>query len=189
VANRSYLLAVEDRSTTWSSNPEREIIAEGINEIPVFWASLFTPDNKQIDTYEGEDEEGNKVALEVANWCVSSDDAKQRLDTLRELVAELLDERSQEVWFAFVDHLCAEEAAYFKTNAVEFWELDPDGYDEYWDTLLRFFSKPTAKSLKAALEVNDLSYVRRSVSWDDDEETICKLAGDSHIRDVPWFDD
>ena len=130
MANRSYLLAVEDRSTTWSKEPKREIIAEGINEIPLFWASLFTPDDKQLDTYEGEDDDGNKVALEVANWCAHSSEAKQRIAILREPVSELLDARSQEVWFAFVEHLSAEEATYFKTNAVEMWELDPDGYEE-----------------------------------------------------------
>ena len=43
MANRTYLLAVEEPSTTWSDDPEREILAEGINEIPVFWACGVTP--------------------------------------------------------------------------------------------------------------------------------------------------
>lgn len=189
MANRSYLLAVDDSSTTWSDDPEREIIAEGINEIPVFWASLFVQDDRRIDSYEGEDDEGRAKAVMIPNWCVSSATAKQRLAALRKPIGKLLDEQSREVWFSFVDHLSAAGSAYFKTNAAEVWGLNPDGYDQYWGTLLRLFAEPTPKNLKAALGANGLSFKGGSVGWDDDEETICKLAGADHIRDVPWFDD
>ena len=42
--------------------------------------------------------------------------------------------------------------------------------------------------MKAAIERNGLSYDDGQVSWDDDEETTCKLAGADHIRDLPWLD-
>lgn len=188
VANLSYLLAVDDPSTTWSDNPGREIVAEGINEIPVFWASLFIRDDKRVDPYEGEDDEGGDKILLIPNYCVTTAVARRRLSALRDPIGKLLDERSRSVWFSFIEHLSAEEAAYFKTNAAEVWGLDPDGYDESWDTLLRLFIEPTTENLKAALKANDLSFARGSVSWDDEEETICKLAGADHIRDVPWLD-
>lgn len=183
MANRSYLLAVDDRSITGSDAPEREILAEGINEIPVFWASLFTEDDRQLDSYEGEDEN-----IQIPNYCVASSLAKERLAALREPIGRLLDERSREVWTRWVEHLLGVEADYFKTNAAEVWELDPDSYDAYWSTLLRLFSAPTAAHLRAAVEANELSYEGGSISWDDDEETICKLAGADHIQDVPWLD-
>lgn len=42
--------------------------------------------------------------------------------------------------------------------------------------------------MAAALEVNELTYADGAVNWDDDEDgTICKLAGADHIRDVPWL--
>lgn len=188
MANRSYLLAVDDRSVTWSKDPEREIIAEGINEIPVFWASLFVSDDKHADAYEGEDREGNTKTLTIPNWCVDSSTAKRRLAARSEPIGRLLDDRSREVWFSFVDHVTAAGAAYFKTNGAEVWGLNPDGYEKYWDTLLRPFAEPTPENLKAAIEANDLSFEGGSVSWDDDEETICKLAGGDHIRPVPWID-
>jgi hypothetical protein len=189
VANRSYLLAVDDRSITWSDDPEHEIIAEGINEIPVFWASLFVNGDKQVDAYEGEDDEGNAKAIMIPNWCVSSETAKQRLAALREPIGKLLDERSREVWFSFVDFLSTMESTYFKTNTAEVWNLAPDGFQQYWETLLRPFTEPTSENLKAAIEANGLDFEDGSVNWDEEEETICKLAGADHIRDVPWLDD
>lgn len=189
MANRAYLLAVDDRSTTWSDDPEHEIVAEGINEIPVFWASLFINGDKQTDAYEGEDDEGDAKSIMIPNWCVSSEAAKQGLAALRDPVGKILDERSREVWFLFVDYLSTVESTYFKTNAAEVWNLDPDGFQQYWDTLLRPFTEPTPGNLKAAIEANGLSFEGGSVSWDDDEETICKLAGADHIQEVPWLED
>src|SRR5437764_15467321 len=93
MANRSYLLAVDDRSITWSENPEREIIAEGINEVPVFWASLFAPGDRQLDSYEGDEGE-----IQIPNYCASSTVAKRRLADLREPIGTLLDERSGRIW-------------------------------------------------------------------------------------------
>jgi len=49
LANRAYLLTVDDKSLTWSKDPEKEILAEGIKEIPVFWASLFRAGDRQLD--------------------------------------------------------------------------------------------------------------------------------------------
>ena len=58
MGNRAYLLTVEERSVTWSEDPESEVLAEGPHEIPVFWASLFVPAERQIDVYElDEDDE------------------------------------------------------------------------------------------------------------------------------------
>src|SRR3954454_11853424 len=109
MANRSYLLAVDDRSITWSEDPEREVIAEGINEMPVFWASLFTPEDRQVDSYEAEG-----PAVLVPNSCVGVSVAKERLAALREPIGQLLDKRSRKVWSQWVEHLMASEAAYFK---------------------------------------------------------------------------
>ncbi|HTE20165.1 MAG TPA: hypothetical protein VK689_17510 [Armatimonadota bacterium] len=183
MANRAYLLAVDDRTTTWSGAPEREIIAEGIDEVPVFWASLFVAADRQLDQYEGDAGE-----LLIPNWCVSSHTARERLERVREPIASLLDERSREIWELWVCHLMAEGAAYFKTNAAEVWELDPDGYEAYWRTLLRPFAAPSAAHLQAAVQANGLRLIGGVIQWDDEEETICKLAGADHIRDVPWLD-
>ncbi|MDQ3421653.1 MAG: hypothetical protein M3541_23265 [Acidobacteriota bacterium] len=182
MANRAYLLAVDDRSTTLSKAPAEEIIAEGINEIPVFWAALFAPADRRLDTYEGDEGE-----LKIANWCAETSVAKQRLATLREPIGKLLDDRSGEVWQQFVDHLSALQSKYVKTNGAEVWGLDPEGYEVYWGKLLAAFSEPTPANMKAAVEANDLRYANGAVSWDDDDETTCKLAGADHIRNVPWL--
>ncbi|OJW20424.1 MAG: hypothetical protein BGO49_04245 [Planctomycetales bacterium 71-10] len=184
MANRSYLLAVDDASATWSDAPEREIVAEGINEIPVFWAGLFVREDRQADAYEGE---GDKP-LTIPNWCVEMATAKHRLAARRRPIGDLLDKRSREIWFSFVDHLSAVESVYLKTNAAEVWALDPDGYEGYWAKLLHLFAEPDIRSLKAAVEANDLSFEDGSIGWDDAEETICKLAGADHIQEVPWLD-
>jgi hypothetical protein len=182
VANRAYLLAVNDRSVTQAKAPAEEIIAEGINEIPVFWAALFTAADRQLDTHEG-----RKGELKIPNWCAETFAAKERLGKLREPVGKLLDDRSRAVWHQFVDHLSALESKYVKTNAAEVWGLDPEGYDGYWGKLLAAFSDPAAANMKAAVEANELRYANGSVSWDDDDETTCKLAGADHIRSVPWL--
>lgn len=183
MANRAYLLAVTDTNTTWIENATEEIIAEGINEIPVFWASLFSEADRQLDTYEGD--EGN---IQIPNWCVQSNVAKERLAALAAPISELLDERSKQIWSLWVRHLTAETATYFKTNAAEVWGLDPDGYDAYMKTMLQAFATPSPTTVAAAIEANELTYADGTVSWDDDEETICKLAGADHIRDVPWLE-
>ena len=183
MANRAYLLTVDDGSVTWSTDPERDILAEGINEIPLFWASLFRAADRQVDTYAGLD---GKV--QVANWCSDAETAKSRLKSLRPTIAGLLDERSRGLWEQWVDFLTAQQCRFFKTNAAEVWGLDPDGYEEYWSVLLRAFDEPSATTMEAAIERNGLSYVNGQVSWDDDEETTCKLAGADHIRDLPWLD-
>jgi hypothetical protein len=182
VANRSYLLTVDDASATWSKDPEKEILAEGINEIPVFWASLFRPGDRRLDQYDGDDQK-----LDVANWCADADAAKARLKSLRPTIAALLDDRSRRLWEQWVEFMTAQECRFFKTNAAEVWGLDPDGYEDYWAVLLRAFEQPSAATMKAAVERNDLTYVNGKVSWDDDEETTCKLAGADHIRDLPWL--
>lgn len=182
MANRAYLLAVNDRSVTLSKAPAHEIVAEGINEIPVFWASLFTTAERQLDTYGERDAE-----LKIPNWCVETATAKQRLLELREPIGRLLDGRSCAVWHQFVDHLSSQDATFLKTNAAEVWALDPEGYETYWCKLLLPFSDPTAENMKAAIEANELRYSGSAVSCDGEEETRCKLAGANHIRKVPWL--
>jgi len=183
LANRAYLLTVDDKSLTWSKDPEKEILAEGIKEIPVFWASLFRAGDRQLDQYEGDDGK-----LEVANWCTDAEAGKARLKLLRPTIAALLDERSRALWEQWVEFLTGQQCQFFKTNAAEVWSLDPEGYEDYWTVLLRAFEEPSAATMKAAIERNDLSYVKGKVSWDDDEETTCKLAGADHIRHLPWVD-
>ena len=182
MANRGYLLVVDDRSTTVSSDPEKEIIAEGINEVPVFWASLFVAADRQMDLYEGED--GN---VRIANWCVETRIAKERLKRLKEPIGRLLDFWSRKLWNLWIDFLFQQEGKYFKTNAAEVWGLNPDGYESYWGTLLLAFSKPTEKNFQMAAESNDLRYMDRGIRWDNHDATICKLAGADHIQDLPWF--
>ena len=183
MANRAYLLTVDDKSLTWSKDPKKEILAEGINEIPVFWASLFSADDRQVDEY---DADGGK--LKVTNWCADADAARARLKSLRPTIAALLDERSRRLWVQWVEFMTEQTCRFFKTNAAEVWGLDPDGYEDYWAVLLRAFEEPSAATMNAAIERNGLSYVKGEVSWDDDEETTCKLAGADHIRDLPWLD-
>src|SRR5215212_1689288 len=115
MANRAYLLAVEDKTTTFSKDPEHEIIAEGINEVPVFWASLFLAEDRVNDGYDKSD--GGK--LEVPNWCVRSEIAKERLARLEEPIAGLLDEKSRGIWKKWVQHLATVKESFIKTNAVE----------------------------------------------------------------------
>jgi hypothetical protein len=182
LANRAYLLTVDDRSVTWSNDPKKEILAEGISEIPVFWASLFRAGDRQIDEYEGETR-----TLEVPNWCVNAEHAITRLKTLCPIVAGLLDKRSCALWEQWVDFLTTQQCGYFKTNAAEVWDLDPDGYEDYWAVLLRAFEEPSAAAIKAAIEQNGLQYLNGAIPWDDDVKTICKLAGADHIRDLPWM--
>jgi hypothetical protein len=182
LANRAYLLAVDDRSVTWSKDPEREVLAEGINEIPVFWASLFCADDRQIDEYAGDD-----GPLQIVNWCADSVAAKGRLRVLRPTVAGLLDKRSRALWEQWVDFLVAQRCRFFKTNAAEVWGLHPEGFEKYLGVLLRAFAEPSAATIKAAIERNGLSYIKDQISWDDNEETTCKLAGADHIRNLPWL--
>jgi hypothetical protein len=182
MANRGYLLVVDDRSTTWSKDPEKEIIAEGINEVPVFWASLFVAGDRQIDVYEGE--EGD---LKIANWCVETRIAKERLKRLKEPIGGLLDLWSRKIWNLWIDYLSQQDGMYFKTNTAEVWDLCTERYDSYWSTLLLAFSNPTELNFQMAAESNDLRYMDRGIRWDNHGATICKLAGAEHIRDLPWF--
>jgi hypothetical protein len=179
LTNRGYLLVVDDRSTTLSNDPEKEIIAEGINEIPVFWASLFVAGDRQMDLYEGED--GN---VRIPNWCVETRIAKERL---KEPIGGLLDFWSRKLWNLWIDFLFQQEGKYFKTNAGQVWCLDPDGYETYWGKLLLAFSNPTEKNFQKAAEANDLRYMDRGIRWDNHDATVCKLAGAEHIRDLTWF--
>jgi len=171
MANRAYLLAVDDRAATWTDDPERTVLAEGIEEVPVFWASLFTPQDRQIDAIEGGDE-----TLEVANWCVDSGTARQRLEELREPIARLLDDRSRQLWEQWVAFLVGQSPRYFKTNADEVWGLDPDGYEDYCATLLTAFSNPSAESLKAANPVSGvnspISVGSKPAHWADSTDPI-----------------
>ena len=184
MANRAYLLAVDDRSITWSKDPEREVLAEGINEIPVFWASLFVAGDRQVDAYDTHD--GEK--LEVANWCAESAVAKQRLTALGPKMEKLLDERTHGLWEQWVEFIAEQECRYFKTNAAEVWGLHTKDYEQYWAVLLRAFEKPSAKTWRAAVERNGLDVADGEVDWDDEEVTACKLAGADHIQDLPWLD-
>ena len=138
--------------------------------------------DRQVDVYQEDD--GN---IEVPNWCVEADVAKERLADLETPIAEVLDERSKEIWSLWVRHLRAAAGTYFKTNAAEVWGIDADGYDVYVNTLLQAFAKPSLLTMARAVEANGLDFANGTVGWTDDEETICKLAGADHIRDVPWL--
>jgi hypothetical protein len=187
MANRAYLLAVEDKTTTVSKDPEREIIAEGVNEVPVFWASLFLPEDRVIDGYDKSD--GGK--LEVPNWCVRSELAKERLARLEEPIAGFLDQKSRGIWKQWVQHLATVKASFIKTNAVEVWSLDPKGYDKYWSELLKLFAEPSVDHLAVAAEANDMEFnkEKQAIHWKESEMIACKLAGAEHIADVPWLQD
>jgi len=190
MGNRAYLLTVEERSVTWSEDPESEVLAEGPHEIPVFWASLFVPAERQIDVYELEedDDDAGSVSAQIPNWCTEASVARQRLRSLRMPFAKLLDEQTLALWEQWVEFLLEQKSRYFKTNAAEIWDATtPAEYEEYWADLLRAFSDPSAATLQAALKRNDLSYDKGRVNWDDREVTICKLVGAEHIRNVPWF--
>lgn len=184
MANRAYLLAVEDPAITWSNDPGREVLAEGINEIPVYWASLFAAEDRRIDTYAGED-----GRTEIPNWCVESKTAKRRLKALQDPVAGLLRDQSGQLWTQWIGLINNQRARFLKTNAAEVWNLDAHGYDAYWATLLRAFSKPSARTMKAAAARNGLEYSGRRIAWGYVEETLCKLAGAEHIRKLPWFNE
>ncbi len=182
MANRAYLLVVNDRNVTSVRNPRREILAEGINEIPVFWASLFVSADRQVDVYQGE-----SGLRKIMNWCVKSATAKERIRALREPIADLLDKRSQELWKQWIRLIDGVKAKLLKTNAAEVWALDPKGYRAYGSTLLRAFSKPSVSTMRSAVERNGLEYIEGRIVWGDIEETLCKLAGSDHIRRLPWL--
>ena len=187
MANRAYLLAVEDKATTASKEPAREIIAEGINEIPVFWASLFVAEDRVMDSYATSD--GGK--LEIPNWCVRSEVAKQRVARLEEPIARLLDEKSRGVWKKWVQHLGTVNSSFIKTNAAEVWSLDPKGYDRYWSDLLKLFAEPSVERLAIAAEANEMEFnkEKQAIHWNESETIACKLGGAEHIAHVPWMED
>src|ERR1700685_60073 len=186
MGNRAYLLTVEDRSITWSEDPESDILAEGPHEIPVFWASLFVPADRQSDyeELEEDDDDAGSAPAQIPNWCTEAAVAMQRLRSLRVPFAKLLDEQRRALWEQWVEFLLEQKSRYFKTTADEIWDsTTPPEYEEYWTDLLRAFSDPSAATLQAALKRNDLSYDKGRVNWDHPEVTICKLVGAEHIRD------
>lgn len=158
-------------------------MAEGINEIPVLWASLFTARDRRMDLYKVDGS-----PRRVPNYCARTSVAKRRVRARSERVVKLLDQRARKLWSQWVEVVCEQKSAFIKTNAAEVWNLRPADYDGYWTTLLTAFAEPSSDTLKAALMANGLRYARRSISWDDVEETACKLAGAEHIRDLPWMD-
>ena len=180
-------MAVEDKGTKLSKDPAREIIAEGVNEVPMFWASLFVPEDRVYDSYEKND--GGR--LEIANWCVRSEVAKERLARLEESIARLLDDKSRGIWRKWVQHLGTVKSSFIKTNAVEVWSLDPKGYDKYWSDLLKLFAEPSVNHLAIAAEANDIEFNREkeAIHWQESEKIACKLAGGEHLAPVPWLQD
>jgi len=187
MANRAYLLAVENKMTTVSKDPAYEILAEGINEVPVFWASLFVQEDRTMDSYQQEG--GGRV--DIPNWCVSTEVAQERLGRLATPIGRLLDEKSRSIWSKWVQHFSTIKSSFIKTNAAEVWSLDPKGYDKHWEDLLRFFGDPSMDRLATAVEANEMQFdkQRQAIHWQDSETIVCKLAGAPHIADVPWLRD
>jgi len=183
MANRAYLLSVDRPDVTWSEKPEQEVIAEGINEVPVFWASIFDLSDRRVDKYEGDG-----AIIEITNWCTETTQAISRLNRLSEPIAALLHDQTAQVWRQWVEHISAEASPLIKTNAAEVWDLNPEGYEAYMRTLFAFFSNPTSTTLEAAVKANDLGFDNGRIVSFDPEETACKLAGADHIREVPWLD-
>lgn len=183
MANRAYLLAVNDRHITWSRRPRSEVLAEGMNEIPLFWASLFVQSDRQVDRHP--DTSGE---IKAENACVETAVAKRRLARRSRRVLELLDARSRELWSQWSRLIAGVRTTYLKTNTVEVRALDPQGFAAYWARLLRAFSHPSVATMRAAARRNGLEYRDGGIIWTGVEETLCKLAGADHIRRLPWFD-
>jgi hypothetical protein len=93
------------------------------------------------------------------------------------------------MWKPWVQHLAGIKSSFIKTNALEVWSLDPDGYDAYWNELLNLFAEPTVDHLAIAAKANDLEFNREksAIHWHEPERIACKLAGAEHIGEVPWL--
>jgi hypothetical protein len=175
------LLTVEDAGTTVSGRPGREILAEGINELPVFWGSLFAEGDTRLDVYHDR--------TRVRNWCVRTEKAIRRVTKVDRRVTELLDGVSGRVWGKWVRLISRQKAAFLKVNAVEVRALDPRRYDGYRRVLSRAFSEPGLWTMKGAARRNGLEFSETGFVWDAIEYEVlaCKLAGADHIRKVPWL--
>jgi hypothetical protein len=156
MSNRAYLIASQDstpagRNSDGDANydEQRDVLADGGGyQLPVFWLSLFSESDicfHQFDEY--------RVSTLVCQRESALNQMEQRRDSV--LAAFPGCEAHWRVWHNLVE---GSTAAYFKVDATELWDLDPDLFEDDFRAAVRWFSSGDDSDYETLLSVGILAF-------------------------------
>ena len=207
MANRAYLVGSEHADTAGPGekginyNPDTEILAGASFRIPIFWLSLF--DESHLKAH---------VVQEFSIPSVVADAAASRR-LLAQRRAKVLDTFAQceSAWAAWEQLITEAPSKFFKIDATEIWDLDPDVFAKQFPAAVRWYSSGSADDFAMLLQAADMPLVQprgflggllgggAKPGYDPKTKIVTispppepslghYMHGYSHVRDVPWKD-
>lgn len=154
MSNRAYLIASHDstpagRTSDDDANYElTDVVADGGGyQLPVFWLSLFNESDlchHQFDEYR------------VATVVCDRDSALSNLQKRRASVLAAFPgcDAHWQVWQSLVE---SSSGAYFKVDATELWDLEPDTHERDFPAALRWFASGEEEDFEILLSMGILN--------------------------------
>jgi hypothetical protein len=209
MANRAYLVGSSNGDTAGPGengvnyNPDTEILAGASTQIPVFWLSLF--------------DESNIKPHVVKEYSIPAPvcEAATARTLLQQRRAKILAAFSQSKthWDAWERLITEAPFKFFKLDATEVWDLDPELFQSHLPPAVRWFSSGSADDFAKLLSVAEIPMIQprgflgrlvgnTASGYDMATKTLTMakdgagrsdsvghhLHGYAWVREVPWKD-
>jgi len=182
MANRAYLVGSENADTAGPNeeginyDPDTEILAGASYHLPVFWFSIF--DESHLKTHAIQE---HKIETFVADV----DTAKRLLQQRRATVLATFPQ-CESHWNAWTQLITEAPFKFFKIDATEIWELNPDQLKQRLPGAVRWFcggcgTKLTYEGARWPGEVHVL------VGTMDDPAAVTPAAHVYVAHQMPWL--
>jgi hypothetical protein len=156
MSNRAYFIGSQNstpagRSSDGSTNYDErtEVLADGGGyQLPVFWLSLFSVSDIRVHQFDD-----YRVSTLVCDRASALDNLHHRRASV--LAAFPRCDEHWEVWRKLVE---GSTAPYFKVDATEIWDLEPDLYERDFAPAVRWFASLDPADFAILLSVGILDF-------------------------------
>ncbi|WP_395748182.1 hypothetical protein [Prosthecobacter sp.] len=157
MANSPYLLASHDSQPAgYTSDGEtnydfaKEVISDGGKyQLPIFWLSLFTLEDVRVHHIDD-----NTTVLTLV---CRKNIALQNLEKHRPGILEMFPGYTAH-WDSWEQFAQNASASYFKVDATELWDLDPESFDSMLSSAVRWFESREDSDFEQLLSLGALNY-------------------------------
>ena len=184
MANRAYLVgsdadgSVGTVGDALNYDPGTQILAASSGLIPVLWLSLFTEGDLRHHEADGE---------KIPTLLSSTAKAKKRLRSRASLLKKALPDNAKQLaaWRKLVGNI---PFSFVNVDAVEIWDLDPDGFEAMLTAAVRWFSSKEDDDWEELQAISETSSDGSADSCQFDDPPPHNLHGHCWVREVPWLD-
>ncbi|HSY18787.1 MAG TPA: hypothetical protein VK815_10655 [Candidatus Acidoferrales bacterium] len=205
MANRAYLVGSENADTAGPNeqginyDPDTEIFAGASYHLPIFWLSIF--DESHLKTHA--------IAEHKIETFVADADTVKRLLSQRRAAVLATFPQCESHWNAWTQLITEAPFKFFKIDATEIWELDPDQLKQRLPGAVRWFSSKSDADFAQLLATAEVPLIKprgllgsllggtprgydpktKNLTVAKDSSVGHHLHGYSWVRETPWKDE